>query len=127
MSESKRRLSDDIQPVLRECEKRRKSVETEHEKMKRLHAIEKNKLKESKRQREYQKRSLKQASDVAKIAEEKLEYATQTLEENLKRLESQKNLHTQTIAKREASELKKCRWLKSSNRSSENGKILRKF
>lgn len=114
MNESKRSMNEEIQPKRREFEKRRKFEENEYEKAKRVLAkaedtreIEKNKLKETKRKREYQKRALKQASDSSKIAREKLALQKRALEDDLKFLEQQKMVHSQTIQKRDLSESEK--------------------
>ncbi|CAL6289145.1 unnamed protein product [Bathycoccus prasinos] len=114
LNESKRRLTEDIQPKRLEHEKRRKTSEGECEKTKRMHTksedtreMEKNKLKETKKQWEYQKRALKQASDVAHLANEKLSLTKQTLRDHAKRLEAQKESHIETLTQRSKEERKK--------------------
>ena len=114
LNDSKRRLSEDIQPKRVELEKRRKTSEGEYEKTKRMHTksedtreMEKNRLKEAKKKWEYQRRALKQASDVAQLANEKLSLTKQTLRDQATRLEAQKESHRETLTKRSEEERKK--------------------
>ena len=114
LNDSKRRLAEDVQPKRKEHEKRRKTSEGEYEVMKRMHKKsedmrerEKNTFVETKKQWEYQKRALKQASDAAQLANEKLSLTKQTLREHAKRLDLQKKSYSETLSKRSEEERKK--------------------
>ena len=114
LNDSKRRLAEDVQPKRKEHEKRRKTSEGEYEVMKRMHKKsedmrerEKNTFVETKKQWEYQKRALKQASDAAQLANEKLSLTKQTLREHAKRLDLQKKSYSETLSKRSEEEQKK--------------------
>ena len=89
LNDSKRRLAEDVQPKRKEHEKqtqnerrRVRSDETNAQEKRRHARKEKNTFVETKKQWEYQKRALKQASDAAQLANEKLSLTKQTLREH---------------------------------------------